>query len=73
MTFAEALKKVRRDKRLSKYRLAKECGVSWLTVNDWEKGRKLPSFPNTIKLFRLFPELMDLLGGDGDGKARKKR
>jgi DNA-binding XRE family transcriptional regulator len=54
--------------------LAKALGVSWLTVNAWEKGRNAPSALNTLKLVRLFPELLELVnGGDGDAEERKER
>jgi len=71
--FHEALKKIRVKRGWTKWRLAKALGVSWLTVNAWEKGRSAPSALNTLKLVRLFPELLELVGngGDGDGEERK--
>jgi DNA-binding XRE family transcriptional regulator len=45
-----------------------------LTVNAWEKGRNAPSALNTLKLVRLFPELLELVnGGDGDAEEREER
>jgi DNA-binding XRE family transcriptional regulator len=72
--FHEALKAARLKRGWTKYRLAKALGVSWLTVNAWEKGRSAPSVLNTLKLVRIFPELLELVnGGDGDGEERKER
>jgi DNA-binding XRE family transcriptional regulator len=72
--FHEALKAARVRKGWTKYRLAKALGVSWLTVNAWEKRRNAPSALNTLKLVRLFPELLELVnGGDGDAEERKER
>jgi DNA-binding XRE family transcriptional regulator len=72
--FHEALKAVRVRKGWTKYRLAKVLGVSWLTVNAWEKGRNAPSALNILKLVRIFPELLELVnGGDGNGEERKER
>jgi len=75
--FHEALKAARLKRGWTKWRLAKALRVSWLTVNAWEKGRNAPSVLNTLKLVRLFPELLELVelvnGGDGDGEERKER
>jgi hypothetical protein len=58
--FHEALKAARVRKGWTKYRLAKALGVS--------------SALNTLKLVRLFPELLELVnGGDGDAEERKER
>ena len=43
MTFADAILKLRSERRLSKSQLAKELGVSYTSVNRWEKGRSLPT------------------------------
>jgi len=69
----EVLKKARERRGLSKRRLAKMLGVSWFTINEWEKGNRSPSVLNTLKLVRIFPELLELVGGDGDGEKRAKR
>lgn len=72
--FHKMLKAVRLKRGWTKSRLAKALGVSWLTVNAWEKGRNAPSALNTLKLVRLFPELLELVnGGDGDAEERKER
>ena len=37
MTFADAILKLRSERRLSQTQLAKELGVSYTSVNRWEK------------------------------------
>jgi len=72
--FHEAIREARSKKGWTKWRLAKALGVDWHTVNAWEKGRRTPSFLSTIRLIRLFPELLELLeGGEADGEERKDR
>ncbi len=44
MVFAEKIEKVRTELNLSQERLAKELGVSFATVNRWEKGHSEPSY-----------------------------
>lgn len=44
MTFSEKVKYVRGKLIISQKDLAKELGVSNVTVNRWEMGRKSPSF-----------------------------
>ena len=43
MTFADAILKLRSERRLSQAQLAKELGVSYTSVNRWENGRSLPT------------------------------
>lgn len=38
MTFADAILKLRSERRLSQTQLAKELGVSYTSVNRWETG-----------------------------------
>jgi len=72
--FHEAIKAARLKRGWTKWRLAKALGVDWLTVNAWEKGRNAPSFLSTLKLVRIFPELLELVnGGDEDGEEREDR
>lgn len=44
MTFAEKIKHVRAQLNLSQEKLAVLLGVSFATVNRWEKGRAMPSY-----------------------------
>ena len=43
MTFADAILKLRSERRLSQTQLAKELGVSYTSVIRWENGRSLPT------------------------------
>ena len=43
MTFADAILKLRSERRMSQTQLAKELGVSYTSVNRWENGRSLPT------------------------------
>lgn len=38
MTFADAILKLRSERRMSQTQLAKELGVSYTSVNRWENG-----------------------------------
>ncbi len=44
MTFAEKIQVVRKQLFLSQEAMAKELGVSFATVNRWEKGKCAPSY-----------------------------
>ena len=44
MSFAEKVKTVRGQLKLSQEKLAAKLGVSFSTVNRWEKGRSFPSY-----------------------------
>ena len=43
MTFADAILKLRSERRLSQTQFAKELGVSYTSVNRWENGRSFPT------------------------------
>jgi len=74
MRFGEALKQVREKYGLSRRELAKKLGVTYGDVWFWEAGRHFPSGPRLVRLFKLFPELAQLVGdGENGKKARKKR
>ena len=49
MNFSEKIKKLRRKAFLSQEDFAKELGVSYTTVNRWEKGKAKPNL-KTMKL-----------------------
>lgn len=44
MQFSDKIEVVRNKLNLSQERLAKELGVSFATVNRWEKGHSEPSY-----------------------------
>lgn len=55
MTFAEKLQSVRKQLFLSQEAIAKELGVSFATVNRWEKGKCEPGY-KAQKAFNDFCE-----------------
>ena len=50
MTFSEAIREIRQYNFLSQEKFAKVLGVSFSTVNRWEKGRAIP---NCITMQRI--------------------
>ena len=53
MTFGEKVKQVREKLNLSLEELAKELGVSFATINRWEKGHTHPTY-ETLQRFEKF-------------------
>lgn len=56
MTFAEKVKYARAVLNLSQEKLASKLGVSFSTVNRWEKGHAMPSYLAQEKFFLLCKE-----------------
>jgi transcriptional regulator with XRE-family HTH domain len=54
MTYAEAIKKLRNKMILSQIELAEKLGVSFVSVNRWEKGTHKPTIKAKRKLAPLF-------------------
>lgn len=50
MTFAEKIKRVRRQLLLSQTDFASELGVSFSTVNRWENGKTIPNYKAIKKI-----------------------
>jgi transcriptional regulator with XRE-family HTH domain len=48
LSFSECIKLIRKNRLLSQEAFAKELGVSFTTVNRWEKGKAKPTF-KTLK------------------------
>lgn len=74
MTFAEKIKVVRKQLFLSQEAMAKELGVSFATVNRWEKEKCAPSY----KAQKAFNELckkyrIDIASFDGCEKEEKTK
>ena len=44
MSFADKVKEVRKQLNISQEKLAAKLGVSFSTVNRWEKGHSYPSY-----------------------------
>lgn len=49
MEFSEAIKEIRQECYLSQQAFANELGVSFSTVNRWEKAKAVPNY-QTMKL-----------------------
>lgn len=46
------------ERQISKYRIAKLCGVSWATVQHWYKGRFEPRAENLEYLIKIKDECL---------------
>ncbi len=44
MNFAEAVRRIRKERFLSQEDFAKDIGVAFTTVNRWENGKSKPSY-----------------------------
>jgi putative transcriptional regulator len=54
MDYAKAVKELRKKLLVSQMELAEMLGVSFATVNRWERGRYEPSYKAKRKLRELF-------------------
>lgn len=54
INYAEKIKEYREKKFLTQSELAKELGVTLLTVSRWETGKFEPNMKMKKKLFNLF-------------------
>lgn len=63
MGFAERLRDMRKLKGLSQNYLATYMNVSQVTISNWERGTKEPSFTALIDLANLFGVTCDYLLG----------
>lgn len=50
MAFADNVKRLREIKEYSQAELAKWTGVTQQTINDYEKGKKLPTIVTAVDL-----------------------
>lgn len=50
MKFSEAIKYIRKEMSLSQESLAKELGVSFSTVNRWERNKSRPGYAAIKKI-----------------------
>ena len=71
MSFAEKVKTVRGQLKLSQEKLAAKLGVSFSTVNRWESGLYAPTIKAKRKLAPLFEKYNIVLEEKEDGKENE--
>ena len=65
MGFADNVKRLREEKDYSQAELAKMVGVSQPMINDYEKGRKVPTVITAVDLARKLDTTVEqLVNGD---------
>lgn len=73
MDFGEILKKLRENKGYNQTQLAKELGISNVTVSQYESGDRKPDIDTIKKLANYFNVTTDyLLGHTTDPKLNRK-
>ncbi|MBE5738900.1 MAG: helix-turn-helix transcriptional regulator [Clostridiales bacterium] len=61
--FAERLKEVRNERKMSAFALSKVLGVSHSTIIRWESGTILPSIEHLYNIAKYFGVTADYLIG----------
>ena len=61
--FAERLKDLREEKKLSQYELSKQTGISTACINRWEKNLRIPNIDSIVILCKFFSCSADYLIG----------
>ena len=64
--FAERLLELRKERKISQARLAKDLDVSYSIICYWETDRSEPTAPNLVKLSDYFSVSVDYLLGKKD-------
>lgn len=59
MDFSEAIRKIRQECYLSQQAFAEELGVSFSTVNRWEKAKAIPNY-QTMKRLIAYCKSLDI-------------
>lgn len=73
MEFSRILKKLREDKRYSQTQLAKELGVSNVTISQYESGDRKPDIDTVKTIAKYFNVTTDyLLGHTTDKELTQK-
>ncbi len=57
MDFSEAIKEIRQECYMSQQAFANELGVSFSTVNRWEKDKAIPNYQTMKRLVAYCREL----------------
>lgn len=68
---AERIIEARKSAGLSKAALAKACGVSWPTVNSWEKGEYAPNAENLEKIAKATGRTMSWIQTGTDNSSQR--
>lgn len=65
MNFAEEIKRLRTERKLTQARMAELLHVSRQTISSWENGRNLPDLEMTVRIAKTFGVSLDslILGG----------
>lgn len=58
-TFAQMLRRLRTDRKLTQKELAEKAGVAQSTLVQYETGRRVPSYPTVVKLARALAVKID--------------
>lgn len=61
--FAERIKELREERKLTMSQLAKELGIRQSTISRWERGERLPNLDAIIALAKFFKLSTDYLCG----------
>ncbi len=61
MNFAQNLKQLRLEQKLSQRELAEKVGVTQQCVSEWEKGKIDPTLTYVVKLSKIFGVTIDAL------------
>lgn len=64
MAFAERLKELRKQARLTQVELAKRLGIGQSSYADWERGKKKPTQENLVKISQVLNVSIDYLVGN---------
>ena len=62
-TFADRLKLLRKECKLSQNELSKQAHISQSVISHWEAGDKIPRLDSLIKLAEFFKCSIDYLAG----------
>jgi len=61
------------EKGITPYRVAKETGVSQVTLSDWKNGRTTPRVHTLQKIAKyLGVKIDDLIGGDDNAETKSE-
>ena len=67
--FAERLKALRKENKISQQKLADLLGLGQSTIAMWEKGKNSPEYESLINIANIFNVSIDYLAGQKTAKA----